>query len=729
MLSSRLSRYGVRRAFATHIWYVLLLAGCGGGDPAAPTPPVVPPAATVASIVVTLPASSVEAGTTVTANAVLRSPAGTELTGRSVSWSTSNAAVATVSSAGVVSTLTPGTVTVTATSEGRTGEATLTVTPIPVSLVAVTLPSVTVTPGDTVRASAVARSAAGAALSGRLITWGAANPAVATVNESGLITAIAVGSTVISATSEGRTGTATLTVVPLPVGSVTVTLSANSVERGTPVRANAVTRAASGAVLTDRAITWTSSNPTVATVGADGTVTTLVPGTTTITAASEGRSGGATLTVLAPAVATVTLDRDSLDVPLRASVTLIATAREASGAVITGRTVTWSSSDPAVASVNTGGVVRLLAPGTVTITASVEGRSARARVRGTLANLAAVVDSVRLAYGLPAMGAVIVSRRGQIGLGVAGTRRVTGGAVVTTADRWHIGSNTKAITGVLAGLAVQAGVVAWNRTVETGLADLSATMRAEYRAVTITELLSHVSGVINSNIGLTGSTNRPQARTLWAQSTLQQAPNNARGTYFYSNNGYGIVGAMLERAWGSPYEDLMATRVFAPLGITDAGWGPTTASGGTDQPVGHRLVGGTWQVCEACDNPPGLAPAGTLHLSLGSWGRIAQELLLADQGGGQLLSQNTARFLTTNAVPPGNGTAYGMGWGISGPADNRMVGHDGSNNTNHSRAVLYLDAGVAFLTTINAADLTGGTTGRAHTALQQRLERYWTEGR
>jgi CubicO group peptidase (beta-lactamase class C family) len=339
-----------------------------------------------------------------------------------------------------------------------------------------------------------------------------------------------------------------------------------------------------------------------------------------------------------------------------------------------------------------------------------------------------MVDSIRAAHGLPAMGAVIVSREGMVGIGVAGTRRITGGPSVTVNDKWHLGSNTKALTGVLAGMAVDAGVLTWTRTVQTGIPDLAATMRPEYRAVTLSELLSHVGGLVNTTTGLTGSTDRPAARTAWAQYTLQQPAVGARGQYAYSNNSYGLAGALIERAWGASYESLMATRLFTPLAITDAGWGPTTAAGMSDQPVGHRRAGGAWLVCEACDNAPGLSSAGTLHMSLGSWARITQELLLADQGRSRLLTQATARVLTTNAVPAGGGASYGMGWGVGGSAGSRFVSHDGSNTTNHSRATLFLDAGVAFLITTNAAELPG-ISDTALSALHQRLDRYWLNGR
>jgi CubicO group peptidase (beta-lactamase class C family) len=432
------------------------------------------------------------------------------------------------------------------------------------------------------------------------------------------------------------------------------------------------------------------------------------------------------------AVATVALSADSIDVALRATGTLTATPRDAAGQAVTGRTITWTSSEPAIASVSPTGVVSMLRPGSVTITATVDGRAATARVRGTVANLSAMVDSIRLATGVPAVGAAIVTVDGIIGIGVAGNRRAVGGLPVTINDKWHLGSNTKAITAMLAGMAVDAGVLSWDRTIAQAFPDLAAVTRPEYRPVTLRDLLSHVGGLVNTTTGLTASTNLPAARTAWMNFTLQQAASSARGQYNYSNNGFGAAGAIIERAWGGTFENLMSTRLLQPLGVVGAGWGPTTGVGGTDQPVGHSRAGSAWVVCEACDNAPGLSAAGTMHAPLAAWARIIQELLRADQGRSTLLTQPTARVLTTNAVPAGGGASYALGWGVATVSGERFVGHDGSNTLNHSRASLYLDSGLAFLVVTNAADLNAGTasvSGGTLGTLTTRINSYYNPGR
>lgn len=520
---------------------------------------------------------------------------------------------------------------------------------------------------------------------------------------------------------------------PVPVSSITVTLAAASIPTGQSTTASAVLRDASSAVLNGRSIAWSSSNVAVATVSASGAVTALAVGTTTITATSEGRTGSATLTVtpVTPAVASVTLSMGDADIPIRSSITVVATVRDAGGQPISNKVVTWQTSDASRASVTTSGVIRMLLPGTATITATCEGHSVSIQVHGSVVSLASLADSMRLAKGLPAMGVVAVTREGVAAIGVGGFRRITGGLPVTNDDQWHIGSDLKPITAMLAGVAVDAHVLDWTRTVEAAFPDLLGTMRPEYKPVTLRELLSHQGGMVNTLTGLPGgATNLPALRITWADYTLQQAPNNARGVYYYSNNGYTIAGAMLERAWGGTFEQLMASQLLQPLGVTAWGWGPTTGVGGDDQPVGHSLTGGTWIPCEACDNPPAASPAGTMHMSLASWARIIQELMLADQGRSTLLTQATARQLTTQQVPPGSGVPYAMGWIVTNPTPgSRIITHDGSNTYNHARATVALDTGVAFLITINAGDLDGGSTGAALTAMNNRLNQFWANGR
>jgi alpha-tubulin suppressor-like RCC1 family protein len=176
----------------------------------------------------------------------------------------------------------------------------VTATAASVSSVAVTLatPSIPLgTTGD--QATAVLKDASGNVLVGRTVTWQSSTTTVATVSATGAITTVGAGTSTITATSEGQSGSALLTVTLVPVSTVTATLAASSITLGTVGdQATAVLKDASGNVLVGRTVTWQSSTTTVATVSATGAITTVGAGTSTITATSEGQSGGAQLTVV-----------------------------------------------------------------------------------------------------------------------------------------------------------------------------------------------------------------------------------------------------------------------------------------------------------------------------------------------------------------------------------------------------------------------------------------------
>src|SRR5438105_2871593 len=162
----------------------------------------------VASVSVTLAASSLTPGQTTQATATTRDASNNVLTGRAITWSSSNTGVATVSSSGLVTAIAVGSVQIVAACEGKSGAATLTVnnpTPIAVASVSVTLANGSLTPGLTTQATATTRDANNNVLTGRTIAWNSSNNALATVSASGLVTAVAVGSVPITATSEGKT--------------------------------------------------------------------------------------------------------------------------------------------------------------------------------------------------------------------------------------------------------------------------------------------------------------------------------------------------------------------------------------------------------------------------------------------------------------------------------------------------------------------------------------------
>lgn len=171
--------------------------------------------------------------------------------------------------------------------------------PVPVASVTVSPASANVAVGATLKLSAVTKDASGNTLGGRTVDWTSSPPSVATVSASGIVTAVTGGEATITATSEGRSGSAVVTVNE-PVAAVTVSPEDPVIEVGTAVTLTAETQVEGGEVVTGREITWSSSNTSVGRVNADGTVTAVSTGTAVITASSEDQSGSADLTVFLP---------------------------------------------------------------------------------------------------------------------------------------------------------------------------------------------------------------------------------------------------------------------------------------------------------------------------------------------------------------------------------------------------------------------------------------------
>src|SRR4029077_16523314 len=178
----------------------------------------------VASVTVSPATASITVGATTQLTATAKDANGTALSGRVVAWATSNAAVATVSASGLVKGAGAGAATITATSEGEGGTPAITVTNVPVASVTVTPAIANVLVGSTLQLTATLKDALGNPLSGRVVTWASGASGVAGVSGTGLVTGVGVGGVTITATSEGQSGSAAVTVSLVNDSTPTYTL-------------------------------------------------------------------------------------------------------------------------------------------------------------------------------------------------------------------------------------------------------------------------------------------------------------------------------------------------------------------------------------------------------------------------------------------------------------------------------------------------------------------------
>jgi uncharacterized protein YjdB len=441
----------------------------GGTTAVAPAP--------VAAVTVSPASASLVVSGTQQLTATTKDANNNVLVGRTVTWSSGNTAAATVDGNGLVTGVSAGTATITASSEGQSGTSGITVTPAPAPVATVTVapPSASVVAGGTQQLTATTSDAGGNNLSGRTVTWSSNAPSVATVNTStGLVSAVSPGTATITATSEGQSGTSAITVTPVPVATVTITPSSATLVVGGTQQLTATTKDVGGATLTGRTVAWASDNG-AATVDANGLVTAVSVGTATITATSEGKTGTSVITVTAVPVATVTVSPPSASIMAGAAQQLTATTSDANNNTLNGRSITWSSSNIAVATVNATGLVTGKSPGgPVTITAMSEGKSGTASITVTSVPVATVTVSPS-----PATVSVGGTQPLTATLRDANNNVLTGRVVAWSSDAPSVASvntNTGVVTGVAPGSATvtatsegKSGTVPVTSTQSTGL--------------------------------------------------------------------------------------------------------------------------------------------------------------------------------------------------------------------------------------------------------------------
>ena len=278
----------------------------------------------------------------------------------------------------------------------------------------------------------------------------------------------------------------------------------------------------------------------------------------------------------------------------------------------------------------------------------------------------------------------MVHREGVVWSDVAGVRRRGGEEPVALEDRWHLGSNTKAMTALTYARLVEAGGAAG----DAPLGDIFPTVAIDpaWTGVTLEPFMAHRAGLLDAG-HLDGwyATARSDPRSLTEQRlalvdrALSTPPNGAPGKYAYGNLNYMLVGAAIEQITGQPAEPAIAEQVFQPLGLASAGWGaPPEPS-----PWGHRNLFGQLipmdPASPGADNPLALGPAGTAHMRLSDYGRWLR-VFLGGGPEGYVSDENLARL--TRPWPDATST-YALGWGVAPRAAWAGTGpglvHEGSN--------------------------------------------------
>ena len=324
-------------------------------------------------------------GQTVQLGALVYDSDGVAIPRAVVAWSSSHPEVATVDSTGLVAAVSNGTTLVTATSGAVSTTATITV------VIGQEAASITVIPesatltsfGQSVQLEAVVQEIDGTVIPDAPVAWSSSDPDVASVSENGLVTAISNGGVWIRALS-GDVSTISVITVMQAAASVAITPETATLSSvGETVQLETVVYDAEGAAIPDAPVMWSSDDPVVAAVDANGLVTAVSNGSVQITATSGDASAISVITVKqAAASVIITPEAATLD-SIGEAVQFEAVAYDMEGAAVSGAPVSWSSSDPEVATVDSTGLATGVGAGETTITATSGEVSGTARLTVT----------------------------------------------------------------------------------------------------------------------------------------------------------------------------------------------------------------------------------------------------------------------------------------------------------------------------------------------------------
>jgi len=238
---------------------------------------------------------------------------------------------------------------------------------------------------------------------------------------------------------------------------------------------------------------------------------------------------------------------------------------------------------------------------------------------------AAAIENYRSAARTPAIVCAAKSIAHEEIVLALGNRSVGEDIKVEISDKWHLGSISKSFTSILTAIQVERGILSYDSTIAEILGQKIA-IPEDKKNINVLQLLSHRSGIARDITILQSLRYLSRKDDIKAQRldfvkqalamNLMSAPSES---FNYSNNGYVIVGCMLETLTGKSWEELISAEVFNPLGLSSMGFGAPGNENETDQPLGHakalfsdRLV--PMKIGEdIADNPKALGPAGTIH--------------------------------------------------------------------------------------------------------------------
>ena len=591
------------------------------------TPPVQVTPATIASVAITPANATIANAATQQFNVIATYTDGSMANvNSSATWSSSNASVASISSAGLATAQAAGSVTIGAlvgSSNASTGLTVTAGTPP-----AVTLSSIAISPQNAslVAGNGLQYTATGTYSDGSTanitssVAWSSSSTGAATINASGMAIAVAAGTTTIGAVFSGISSSTALTVTAAPVTlqSIAITPASASVAKGSPQQFTATgTYSDSSTQSVTTQVAWQSSATGVATISTSGLATTISAGSTQIWASLSGKSAMVTLTVGPAALVSLAITPQTVSLANGTSQQYKAVGTMTDGGTQDLTTsVTWSSSNTGVSTINAAGLASTHAPGSATINAQSGGVSSTASMTVT----SATVSSLQLSPS-PVMLAA-----GQMQQLLTTATFTDGSSQNVTSSATYATSNAGAATVNASGdlSAIAQGSATITATLGSAFTTASVTVSsAVLTAITITPSDPSLPVGVGQQLTATGTYSDGSTQTLtnsvtWSTSNPTVASVSSTGNVMIAATGTSVI---------------------------------TATSGSVS---GNTTVTGTSAVVTAI----GVSPA-SVTLVTGQTQQFAATATLSD---------GTQQTVTASAH-----------WGVSNPADATVSNSSGSN--------------------------------------------------
>lgn len=358
-------------------------------------------------------------------------------------------------------------------------------------------------------------------------------------------------------------------------------------------------------------------------------------------------------------------------------------------------------------------------------------------------DLGSALEQIRSENQVQGMVALVLRGDRVVAQGAVGVRKQGSAEPITVQDQLHLGSCTKAMTATLVAMLVDEGTLSWSTTLEQLFADTVTAIHPAWKKVTLHQVLVHRAGLHRGDdpgIGLEArlipeKASLPELRRILVREQLSRPPPEAQPgeREIYSNVGFVLVGAALEKITGRAWEELMQERLFQRLGIVTGGFGPPGKAGLVEQPWGHDRSGDPIDPGSARSDLPGYAgPCGNVHMTIGDWAKFIGLHLRGDPANPQrqvsLLSAETFEKLHH----ADRGETYSPGWAVGAadfakgprPGDTgKVFGHEGTNGIWYSKTLVAPEIDLAVLVVCNRGGPgIGGKAARtAATELMQKF--------